>query len=145
MTTKIYIKWDDFHQHTKKLCQKIKASGEYNQIIAISRGGLIPAGIIAYELNIRNSQAINISSYDNGYNRRADEQIELAIDAKMVDERTLIVDDLSDSGRTFKILREIYPQAKYVTVYAKEKGAPMVDIFSEPMPDEWIVFPWDIE
>lgn len=145
MTTKIYIKWDDFHQHTKELCQKIKASGEYSQIIAISRGGLIPAGIIAYELNIRNSQAINISSYDNGYSRRADEQIELAIDAKMVDERTLIVDDLSDSGRTFKILREIYPQAKYVAVYAKEKGAPMVDVFSKLMPDEWIVFPWDVE
>lgn len=144
MTNKIYIKWDEFHQHTKALCQKIKASGEYNKIIAISRGGLIPAGIIAYELEIRNSQAINISSYDNNYERRSDDQIEFSGHIGDADEKTLIVDDLSDSGRTFRILREIFPSAKYVAVYAKEAGAPVVDIFSQEMPDEWIVFPWDI-
>ncbi|MGN0913459.1 MAG: xanthine phosphoribosyltransferase, partial [Alphaproteobacteria bacterium] len=64
MTKKLYIKWDEFHNHAKELCEKIKQSGEYNKIVAISRGGLIPAGILAYELDIRNSQAINISSYD---------------------------------------------------------------------------------
>lgn len=146
MTTKLYIKWDEFHQHAKDLCQKIKASGEYNKIIAISRGGLIPAGIIAYELDIRNSQAINISSYDNSYDRRDDKDIEISCNlAGEVDEKTLIVDDLSDSGRTFKILREIYPRARYVTIYTKEQGAPMVDIYEKKLPDQWIVFPWDVE
>lgn len=146
MTTKLYIKWDEFHQHTKNLCQKIKASGQYDKIVAISRGGLIPAGIIAYELDIRNSQAINISSYDNSYDRREDKDIEISCNVVGdVDEKTLIVDDLSDSGRTFRILRGIYPNAKYVAVYAKEQGASMVDIYEKEMPDEWIVFPWDVE
>ncbi len=143
MTDKIYIKWDEFHQHTKNLCQKIKASGEYDKIVAISRGGLLPAGIIAYELNIRNTQSINIARYDNNYDRRADEDIEISGHPGTVNEKTLIVDDLSDSGRTFRILRAIYPQAKYVTVYAKSAGAPVVDIYEKEMPDEWIVFPWD--
>lgn len=143
MTDKIYIKWDEFHQHTKNLCQKIKASGEYDKIVAISRGGLLPAGIIAYELNIRNTQSINIASYDNNCDRRADEDIEISGHPDTVNEKTLIVDDLSDSGRTFRILRAIYPQAKYVTVYAKSAGAPVVDIYEKEMPDEWIVFPWD--
>lgn len=146
MTNKLYIKWDEFHQHTKNLCQKIKASGKYNKIVAISRGGLIPAGIIAYELDIRNSQAINISSYDNSYDRREDKDIEISCNVVgEVDEKTLIVDDLSDSGRTFRILRTIYPNAGYVAVYAKEQGASMVDIYEKDMPDEWIVFPWDVE
>lgn len=144
MTNKLYIKWDEFHQHTKALCQKIKASGEYNKIVAISRGGLIPAGVIAYELDIRNSQAINVSSYDNSYTRRSDDEIEISCSVGDVDEKTLIVDDLSDSGRTFRLLRSIYPQAKYVTVYTKAEGAPVVDIFSEELPDVWIVFPWDV-
>lgn len=144
MTTKLYIKWDEFHQHTKKLCQKIKESGEYDKIVAVSRGGLIPAGIISYELNIRNSQAINISSYDNSYDRRDDADIEISCNAGEVNEKTLIVDDLSDSGRTFRILRKLYPRAKFVSVYAKATGAPDVDIYAEDMPDEWIVFPWDI-
>lgn len=145
MTEKRYINWSEFHQHTKELCKKIKASGEYNKIVAISRGGLIPAGIIAYELNIRNNEAINFSSYDDHYERRSDEEIEISGHVGNVDEKTLIVDDLSDSGRTFQILREVYPSARFVTVYAKEKGAPMVDIHAVDLPDDWIVFPWDVE
>lgn len=142
MTKKLYIKWDEFHNHAKELCEKIKQSGEYNKIVAISRGGLIPAGILAYELDIRNSQAINISSYDED-KQRADEDIEIFGNVGEVDEKTLIVDDLSDTGKTFRILRKIYPQAKYVAVYAKEKGHSVVDIYARSMPDEWIVFPWD--
>lgn len=142
MTKKLYISWDEFHNHAKELCEKIKQSGEYDKIVAISRGGLIPAGILAYELNIRNSQAINISSYDED-KQREDEDIEIFGNVGEVDEKTLIVDDLSDTGKTFRILRKIYPQAKYVAVYAKEKGRSVVDVFARPMPDEWIVFPWD--
>ena len=70
MTKKIYISWEDFHQHAKELSQKLKAHGKYNKIIAVSRGGLIPAGIIAYELDIRNNEAINFSSYDNDEKRK---------------------------------------------------------------------------
>lgn len=145
MTNKLYLNWSDFHQHTKELCKKIKDSGSYNKIIAISRGGLIPAGIIAYELDIRNNEAINFSSYDNHYDRRSDDEIEISGHVGPVDEKTLIVDDLSDTGRTFQILREVYPQAKFVTVYAKKQGAPVVDINAVDLPDDWIVFPWDVE
>lgn len=142
MTNKLYINWDEFHQHAKELCNKIKQSGEYDKIVAISRGGLIPAGILAYELNIRNSQAINISSYDED-KQRADEDIEIFGNVGEVNEKTLIVDDLSDTGKTFRILRKRYPQAKYAAVYTKAKGQSVVDIYARPMPDEWIVFPWD--
>ena len=143
MADKLYINWQEFHQDTKALAEKIRAHGKFDKIIAISRGGLIPAGILAYELDIRNSQAINISSYD-GENRRAEDQIEVSADIGAVDAATLIVDDLSDTGRTFKILRQIYPSATYVTVYAKEQGASQVDIHALDLPNQWVVFPWDI-
>ena len=92
MTEKCYIDWNSFHQDVKLLAQKIKATGGFNKIIAISRGGLLPAGILAYELDIRNSQAINISSYDNN-ERREDDKIELDCNVGEVDNHTLIVDD----------------------------------------------------
>ncbi len=143
MTEKIYISWEEFHQDTKDLCQKIKATGKYNKIIAVSRGGLIPAGIIAYELDIRNNEAINFSSYDNDEQRKT-QDIEFAAEVGNVDENTLIIDDLADSGQTFQILRQHYPQARFVTVYAKEQGAKQVDIYAKDIPNKWIVFPWDI-
>lgn len=144
MSEKYYITWEEFHRDVKALAQKIKSSGNYNKIIAISRGGLLPAGILAYELDIRNSQAINISSYDNNYDRRPDEKIEIDYNIGEVDEKTLVVDDLSDSGRTFRIMRERLPEARFVSVYVKEAGKEVVDIYSRQIPDQWVVFPWDI-
>lgn len=142
MADKLYINWQEFHQDTKALAEKIRAHGKFDKIIAISRGGLIPAGILAYELDIRNSQAINISSYD-GENRRAEDQIEVSADIGAVDAATLIVDDLSDTGSTIRLLRRSFPNARYVTVYAKPKGKADVDIFARELPDKWLVFPWD--
>jgi len=60
MPEKLYISWDEFHRHTRELAQKLKANN-YNKIVAVSRGGLLPAGILAYELNIRNVEVINMS------------------------------------------------------------------------------------
>ncbi len=144
MSEKYYISWNDFHQDVKALAAKIKTAGTFNKIIAISRGGLLPAGILAYELDIRNSQAINISSYDNDESRR-DEDIEIECNVSDVDEHTLIVDDLSDSGRTFRLMRRLLPRAVYAAVYVKEQGKSEADIFTRQVPESWVVFPWDVE
>jgi xanthine phosphoribosyltransferase len=59
-------------------------------------------------------------------------------------EGALIVDDLVDSGRTAKIVRDLMPKAHYATVYAKPMGRPLVDTFvTEVSQDTWIHFPWD--
>jgi xanthine phosphoribosyltransferase len=143
MVEQVYISWDEFHKHAKLLAEKIKQTGNYNKIIAISRGGLIPAGIISYELDIADTQAINISSYDNERQKDASEIIVKA-EVGNVDEQTLIIDDLSDTGRTFQLVRNMYPKAKLVSVYAKPTGINSVDIYSTDAPDKWIVFPWDL-
>ena len=57
----------------------------------------------------------------------------------------LIVDDLVDTGKTAKIVRDILPKAHFATVYAKPMGRPMVDTFiTEVSQDTWIYFPWDL-
>src|SRR5574344_1537747 len=143
MTDKIFINWADFHQDVKDLASLIKQQKrKISQIVAVSRGGLIPAGILAYELDIRNCETINMSTYD-GMEKKDDKDIKIDYHLTKAGAETLIVDDLSDSGRTYKILRQIYPQAFYATVYAKPTGAKEVDIYAKPIPDKWIVFPWD--
>ncbi len=142
MPEKLYISWDEFHRHTKQLAQKIKGKGSYNKIIAVSRGGLIPAGILAYELDIRNVEVVNMSSYD-GDKQRTDDEITIHTSVGDVDERTLVIDDLSDTGKTFKLLRPMFPKATLAAVYAKKQGAAFADIYVEDIPDIWVVFPWD--
>ncbi len=144
MGDKVYVGWDEFHQDVKSLCDKIRQSGKYNKIVAVSRGGLVPAGIIAYELNIRNMAVINIATYIGAEHLKLDE-VDMPEYVGAVDEKTLIVDDLSDSGQTLQVLRRQFPKGRYVTVYAKPKGLDEVDLFARAMPEKWIVFPWDVE
>jgi xanthine phosphoribosyltransferase len=57
----------------------------------------------------------------------------------------LIVDDLVDTGKTARVVREILPEAHFATVYAKPAGRPMVDTFiTEVSQDTWIYLPWDM-
>lgn len=144
MTNKLYISWNEFHQDVKNLAQKIKEHGTFNRIIAVSRGGLIPAGILSYELDIRQCDSINIQTYDDKQQRSA---ADIVIDNKLdkADSRTLIIDDLSDSGQTFQILKNLFPEACRVAVYAKPNGKKDTNIFARALPDQWVVFPWDIE
>ena len=59
--------------------------------------------------------------------------------------KTLIVDDLVDTGATAKVVREMLPRAHFAAVYAKPLGRPMVDTFiTEVSQDTWIYFPWDM-
>ncbi|MBR2922783.1 MAG: xanthine phosphoribosyltransferase [Alphaproteobacteria bacterium] len=144
MDDKIYISWEEFHQDVKNLCKKIKATGqEFNKIVAISRGGFIPAGIIAYELGIRNSAVINISTYVGSKHLKLNE-VDKPQSVGTIDEKTLIIDDISDSGQTFEVMRRTFPSGKFVTVYAKERGVLQADIFERQFPEKWLVFPWDV-
>ncbi len=137
-----YVSWEAFHRATKQLA-KLCLDGGYDRIIAVSRGGLVPAAILARELNIRVVDSICVSSYDH------DQQRELHIlkNAELADSPTLlIVDDLVDTGETAKALRQLYPQACFVTVYAKPQGKPLVDKYVTDIEQEtWIQLPWDME
>ena len=112
-------------------------------------GGLVPAAIVARELNLRIIETICVKSYGN-----PSEQGELKVLKGVADDilagrdgegrGVLIVDDLVDSGRTAKIVRDLMPKAHYATVYAKPMGRPLVDTFvTEVSQDTWIHFPWD--
>lgn len=139
---KIYISWSDFHQDAKELFARLKTQRKFNKIIAISRGGLLPAGIAAYEMDIRDCDIINIASYDRD-KMRADDKIEISSMPADIDENTLVIDDLADSGRTLQLLRRRFPLAVYAVVYAKPRGKTAVDAFAKELPGQWVVFPWD--
>lgn len=144
MTQKMYISWQEFHNDAKGLAEKIKAENHFNKIVAISRGGLIPAGVVAYNMEINNCETVNMVTYDSSGMRLDDADIELSAKISEIDENTVFIDDLSDSGRTFQILRQLFPKAKFASVYAKPNGKKATDIYYKDVSDDWIVFPWDL-
>ena len=142
----LILSWDDIHRASKALARKIHAQTdqEYTGILAITRGGLIPAGIIARELGIRLIDTISVHSYAG-----QDQQKELKILKQPVLENGgagwLVIDDLSDSGNTFRAVREIFPNAHNATLYAKPKGVDAIDTYIQDVGQNvWIHFPWDL-
>ena len=136
------ISWEQLHRDSKALAWRLVDMRAWKGIVAITRGGLVPASIIARELEIRLVDTVCISSYDE--RNLGESKILKAVDIDSND--WLLVDDLVDTGQTARIVREMLPDAHFATVYAKPEGRPLVDTFiTEVSQDTWILFPWDSE
>ena len=141
--TRLYpVSWEQFHRDAKALSWRLADVREFAGIVAITRGGLVPAAIVARELDLRLIDTICVRSYRDT-SRDAPEMIK---PLESDDESWLIVDDLVDTGGTAQVVRRMLPNAHYATVYAKPAGRPLVDTFiTEVSQDTWILFPWDTE
>jgi xanthine phosphoribosyltransferase len=140
------VSWDQFHRDARALAWRLAEAGPFTAIVAITRGGLVPAAIVARELNVRVIETVCVASYE--FNRQGDLRVlkGIADPIRGADggRGVLIVDDLVDTGNTAKIVRELLPLAHFAAVYAKPVGRPMVDTFiTEVSQDTWIFFPWD--
>jgi xanthine phosphoribosyltransferase len=137
----IKIGWDALHRDSVILSQKLRSKGPFKGIIAVARGGLVPAAIVARELDIRLVDTVCVSSYDDTVQRD-----DLLVLKPVEGDGTgwLVIDDLVDSGKTFRQLRKMLPKAHYATVYVKPIGQDTVDTTVIPIDQEiWLVFPWD--
>ena len=144
-----HISWDQIHRDSRALAWRLDGKGPqdgaWKAIVAITRGGMAPAMIIARELDVRTVDTISIKSYD--HQKQSGAKVLKSPDAEMMGDGTgiLVIDDLVDTGKTLEVVKNLYPKAHIATVYAKPKGRPMVDSFiTEVSQDTWIFFPWDM-
>jgi adenine/guanine phosphoribosyltransferase-like PRPP-binding protein len=136
------ISWEQLHRDARALSWRLVEQGPWQGIIAITRGGLVPAAIIARELDIRLVDTICIASYAG----RDQGPIQVLKSVAGNGDGWLLVDDLVDTGKTAKLVREMVPKAHFATIYSKPAGRPLVDTFmTEVSQDTWILFPWDSE
>ncbi len=136
------VTWDELHRHARALAWRLLDLGPWQGIIAVTRGGLVPAAIVARELDIRLVDTVCVASYDD--RNRGDVLVLKPIEGDGAG--WLIIDDLVDTGHTARVLRDMLPKAHFATVYAKPAGRPLVDTYvTEVSQDTWILFPWDIE
>jgi xanthine phosphoribosyltransferase len=140
------VSWDQFHRDARALAWRLSAAGPFEAIVAVTRGGLVPAAVVARELGVRIIDTACIASYD--YEKQGEISVLKGIAEslrKSGGERVLIVDDLVDTGATAKVVREMLPKAHFAAVYAKPQGRPLVDTFiTEVSQDTWIYLPWDM-
>jgi xanthine phosphoribosyltransferase len=141
------VSWDQFHRDARALAWRLSAAGPFRAVVAVTRGGLVPAAIVARELGIRVVETVCVASYE--YDKQGEIEVLKTISDAVAGTGggagVLIVDDLVDTGATAKVVREMLPKAHFATVYAKPAGRPLVDTFiTEVSQDTWIYLPWDM-
>ncbi|MEL6795009.1 MAG: xanthine phosphoribosyltransferase, partial [Pseudomonadota bacterium] len=103
-----HVSWDQMHRDSRALAWRLDKrgplqDGDWKAVVAITRGGMVPACIIARELNVRVVDTISVKSYD--HQAQADAQVLKSPDAELMGEDghgILVIDDLVDSGRTLE-------------------------------------------
>ena len=146
-TRRFPVSWEQFHRDCRALAWRLRGLGPFTAMVTVTRGGLVPAAIVARELSIRVIETVSIVSY-------RDEEVQEAarVLKPMADQfgtaggqGILVVDDLVDTGQTVRVMRGLLPAAHFACVYAKPLGRPLIDTFiTEVSQDTWIYFPWDL-
>ena len=148
-TQDVIKSWSELHRDSRELAWRLLGKGpleggKWQGIIAITRGGMIPAAIIARELNIRLIDTLCISCYDD-----QDMGVLKVIKDTMLDtdgKGYLVIDDLVDTGKTLSEVRNKLPAAHIATLYVKPAGEKLVDTSVYEFSQEtWVRFPWDLE
>ena len=119
------VSWEELHRTARALAWRLIELGPWHGIVAISRGGLVPAAIIARELDIRLVDTVCLASYE--HQTQGEPRILKGLTGDGAG--WLIVDDLVDTGRTAEIVRRMLPKGHFATIYAKPAGRPLVDTF----------------
>jgi xanthine phosphoribosyltransferase len=142
------VSWDQFHRDARALAWRLAGAGPFEAIVCITRGGLVPAAIVARELNLRLIETVCVTSYEHA--KQTELRVLKGVAASVLalgggkGKGVLIVDDLVDTGKTARVVRDLLPGAHFAAVYAKPMGRPLVDTFiTEVSQDTWIYFPWD--
>lgn len=141
MADKEFITYEEVNAECKKLAQILK-NNNFKRIIAVARGGLVPACILAQMLNIRQISSISLASYEG----EQQSEIKCLVPPEInMDENTLFVDDLYDSGSTYRYLKEKYQQAKIAVIFCKNPRAELDFPAAAKEAGRWLVFPWEFE
>jgi len=138
----IEISWAEIERDTRILAEWLRNGPQIKGLIAIARGGLIPAALLARELDMRLVETIAVATYEG---KEAGEP-RLIKPAAVCDEGEgwVFVDDLVDRGHTAKFVRNLLPRARFVCLYAKPEGRPFADYVAAEFPQgSWLRFAWE--
>ena len=156
---KHYLDWKDITEAVSSLAVSIESHNcQFERILGISRGGLIPATMLAHQLGIQEVGSLQLESYNGSKQDKIrmyppiepkaaginNFQMWGAFASKWDKPTTLIVDDLHDSGASARWVREMFPEMCMATLFWKNHGArPVVGFPGIELPNKWITFPWE--
>ena len=149
MSNKKYYTYNEIHGFCENLARRLKGK-QFDSVVGVSRGGLIPATIIAEHLNIRHLRTMGVHSYKlNGLGKRSKSVLYQSC-SPYLSGRVLVIDDISDTGNTFKFLKDHFSRNNSIdeivtcSLFVRRSSSFIPDYYhTDIIGKDWIVFPWE--
>jgi len=140
----VALSWAEIERDARALADWLEAGPPIAGLIAIARGGLVPAALLARELDVRMVESIAVATYEG--KQAGPPRLLKPAAVNDQGEGWVIVDDLVDRGHTARFVRGLLPRARFVCLYAKPEGRPLADkVVRDYEQDQWLKFPWERE
>ena len=148
---KIYVTWVDVERMVGKLLHALPRNRDYDSLLVITRGGMVPACLISERTGIRNILCAAVVLYEDEERTLPEPAfVQFPEDRHVRGRRILVVDDVWDSGSTVVAVRERLRKAGaevHVCVLHYKPGRSKFPgdgpDFYAAATDGWIVYPWD--
>ncbi len=141
------VTWDELDGLVRRLAEQVR--GEYDVLLAITRGALVPAGMLAYLLGIRNILVAAVAFYDDaGHHADRPSFLQFPADPLLRGQRVLVVDEVWDSGTTIQAVIDRVRLAGGVPTTAvlhykpSRSRVPSVPDHHVVATDDWVVYPF---
>jgi xanthine phosphoribosyltransferase len=138
--------WTSVMYYCNNLVEQIVQRDKIVEVVALARGGMVPAAIIANALDIRVVRSIYISSYvDDVKQGHKCEPLAPYILSHLNQPNILFVDDIVDSGGTYRFVKHHFPKVQFAAMLARYSSPNLPDYYSANIieNDAWVVFPWE--
>jgi hypoxanthine phosphoribosyltransferase len=143
------VSWDEAYRLSRKLAYEIKSSGFHpDLIIAIGRGGYVPARIVSDFLLHSLLTSIKVEHWDNAARKRPEATVRFPLAVDIQGQKILIVDDVTDTGETLRVtadyVRSLHAGEIRTGVMQHKTVSPIVpDFYAEVITEwRWIIYPW---
>jgi hypoxanthine phosphoribosyltransferase len=142
--------WNQIYEMLLCQAQKIKTQNyKPDLIIAIARGGVVPARILSDLLETPNLSFIQIEFYTNINQKLQEPTLKQTLTTNVTGKKILLIDDISDTGKSLNLAKTNLQhqgaiEIKIATLYEKPQSITTPD-FYEKQTTNWVVFPWDIK
>jgi xanthine phosphoribosyltransferase len=160
MTKRQCVSWEVVQAASRSLARDLaalqeKAPRPYRGIIAVTRGGMVPATIVAHQLGLRDIHIACVSTYEDGSTAPGAARIRnlSGMWAYSKGQDWIIIDDIIDSGATMRLLHDIMPLATFGVMFSKRRHSDPTKHYTgdqlaigcdiSELVDTWVELPWE--
>ena len=144
------LTWKDIEDMCDRIAEELRRRGSHiDMIVAVSRGGLIPARILSDRLEVRLITSISIMFYDDIGKRLEYPRLVQGISNERLikDKDILLCDDIVDTGESLEVainhLKELNPKSILSTSLLVKPHTKMYPDIFEQETEAWVIFPWE--